>query len=66
LIGTVPPIETVDQGLSLLTGVPACEADSDGNYPTGTLNDRIAARLDSFAAKAAELARTAAGMEARK
>jgi predicted ATP-dependent protease len=60
------PIETVDQGLSLLTGVPAGEPDADGNYPAETLNHRIAARLDAFAAKAAELARTAAGMEARK
>jgi hypothetical protein len=27
------PIETVDQGLSLLTGVPAGDPDADGNYP---------------------------------
>jgi lon-related putative ATP-dependent protease len=53
------PIETVDQGLELLTGVPAGEADADGNYPTGSLNQRIVARLDAFAAKAAELARSA-------
>jgi lon-related putative ATP-dependent protease len=55
------PIETVDQGLSLLTGLPAGELDAEGNYPRGTLNHRIAARLDAFAAKAAELARGAAG-----
>jgi lon-related putative ATP-dependent protease len=60
------PIETVDQGLSLLTGLPAGEPDAEGNYPAGTLNHRIAARLDAFAAKAAVLARNAAGMEARK
>ena len=60
------PIETVDQGLSLLTGLPAGEPDADGNYPTGTLNHRIAARLDSFAAKAAELVRAAAGTEIHK
>jgi lon-related putative ATP-dependent protease len=60
------PIETVDQGLSLLTGLPAGEPDGEGNYPAGTLNQRIAARLDAFAAKAAELARNVAGMEARK
>jgi len=60
------PIETVDQGLSLLTDVPAGESDAEGNYPAGTLNHRIAARLDAFAAKAAELARNAAGMEPRK
>ena len=60
------PIETVDQGLSLLTGLPAGEPDGEGNYPAGTLNQRIAARLDAFAAKAAELARNVAGMDARK
>jgi lon-related putative ATP-dependent protease len=60
------PIETVDQGLSLLTGLPAGEPDADGNYPAGALNQRIAARLDAFAAKAAELARTAAGTETRR
>jgi lon-related putative ATP-dependent protease len=59
-------IETVDQGLSLLTGLPAGEPDAEGNYPPGTLNYRIAARLDAFTAKAAELARASAGMEAKK
>ena len=53
------PIETVDQGLALLTGVSAGEPGEDGNYPAGTINHRIAARLDAFAAKAAELARSA-------
>ena len=59
------PIETVDQGLELLTGIPAGEPDQDGNFPPGTLNQRIAARLDAFAAKAAELACAAAATQAR-
>jgi len=54
------PIETVDQGLELLTGLPAGEPGEDGNYPAGTINHRIAARLDAFAAKAADLGRSAA------
>jgi lon-related putative ATP-dependent protease len=58
-------IETIDQGLELLTGIPAGEPDRDGNYPAGTLNQRIAARLDAFAAKAADLARGAAITQAR-
>jgi lon-related putative ATP-dependent protease len=61
----VYPIETVDQGLSLLTGLPAGEAGGDGNYPADTLNHRIAARLDAFAAKAAELARNASLTQVR-
>ena len=52
-------IETVDQGLSLLTGVAAGERDCDGNYPVGTLNHRIAARLDALTAKAVALATNA-------
>ena len=54
------PIETVDQGLTLRTGLPAGEPDAEGNYPAGTINQRIATRLDSFAAKAAELGRNSA------
>jgi len=59
------PIDTADQGLELLTGIPAGQPDADGNYPVGTLNHGIAARLDAFAAKAAELARAASGLGGR-
>lgn len=59
------PIDTADQGLELLTGIPAGQTDADGNYPPGTLNHRIAARLDLFATKAAELARNASELESR-
>jgi len=61
----VYPIETVDQGLELLTGTPAGQPDGDGNYPADTLNYRIAARLDAFAAKAAELARASSPLGSR-
>jgi lon-related putative ATP-dependent protease len=59
------PIETVDQGLALLSGLPAGEPDAEGNYPAGTINQRIAARLDNFAAKAAELGRNSALTQVR-
>jgi len=39
------PIETVDQALTLLTGVPAGEPDAEGRFPAGTLNQRVADRL---------------------
>lgn len=58
---SIYPIDTVDQGLELLTGIPAGQPDKDGNYPSGTLNHTIAARLEAFAAKAAELARAVFG-----
>jgi predicted ATP-dependent protease len=58
---TILAMDTVDQGLELLTGIPAGVADAAGNYPSGTLNARVAARLDAFAAKVAETARLASG-----
>ncbi len=61
----VYPIDTVDQGLELLTGIPAGQADAGGNYPAGTLNQRVAARLDAFAAKAVELGRAASALGER-
>jgi lon-related putative ATP-dependent protease len=62
---SIYPIDTVDQGLELLTGIAAGQPDAVGDYPAGTLNHRIAARLDSFAARAAELARAASALGAR-
>jgi lon-related putative ATP-dependent protease len=47
------PIETVDQGMELLTGVPSGVADPAGKYPEGTLNRRVAERLAAFARRAA-------------
>jgi lon-related putative ATP-dependent protease len=61
----VYPIDTVDQGLHLLTGLPAGVPDQDGKYPAGTLYQRVAARLDGFAAKAVELARASFGLGGR-
>lgn len=38
-------VENVDQAIAILTGVPAGEADASGNYPEGSVNRRVAARL---------------------
>jgi lon-related putative ATP-dependent protease len=43
------PVETIDQGIELLTGVPAGEKDAEGNWPEGTVNARAQARLAKFA-----------------
>jgi len=48
------------RGMELLTGIPAGAAGGAGGYPVGSINYRIAARLDAFAARAAELWRSAA------
>jgi len=47
-------VETIDQGLELLTGVPAGEPDAEGNYPPESIHGRVAARLAAFAEAAAE------------
>jgi len=40
---------SIDEGIEVLTGLPAGEADEQGNYPEGTLNFRVAQRLDELA-----------------
>jgi hypothetical protein len=39
------PVETIDEALTLLAGIPAGEADAEGNFPEGSANFRVAARL---------------------
>ena len=41
-------IETIDQGIEILTGSPAGERIS-GSYPEGTINNRVERRLQQFA-----------------
>ncbi len=41
-------VETIDQAVTVLTGVAAGTADADGRYPPDTVNQRVAARLDEL------------------
>ncbi len=43
------PVTTVDEGITLLTGLPAGELDEDGHYPPDSVNGRIVARLTKLA-----------------
>jgi predicted ATP-dependent protease len=43
------PVTTVDEGIALLTGLPAGEPDEDGHYSPDTVNGRIVARLKKLA-----------------
>lgn len=45
------PVETIDQGIEILTGVPAGQPDFTGRYPEGSLNQRVAVRLAAFASR---------------
>uniref|UniRef100_A0A831XCP5 endopeptidase La n=1 Tax=Geobacter metallireducens TaxID=28232 RepID=A0A831XCP5_GEOME len=38
-------VETIDQGIEILTGVPAGEKGEDGTYPEGTINHLVDRRL---------------------
>jgi lon-related putative ATP-dependent protease len=49
----VYPVETIDQGIALLTGIEAGERDSAGNFPEGSINHRVEARLIALAEKRA-------------
>ncbi|MFO7537116.1 MAG: ATP-binding protein [Chloroflexota bacterium] len=44
-------IETIDQGIEILTGIVAGEPDEEGNYPEGSINHLVAERLTRFAQK---------------
>ena len=58
---SVYAVKTADEGVALLSGMPAGEAGPDGAYPAGSVNHAIAERLDAFARKAIELGRAAGG-----
>jgi lon-related putative ATP-dependent protease len=41
-------VATIDQGIEILTGVPAGERGADGRYPEGTINFLVDKRLEEF------------------
>ena len=51
---TVYAVDTVEQGMEVLTGMPAGEPDAGGRYPEGTLNHAISKNLEHLATKARE------------
>jgi predicted ATP-dependent protease len=44
------PVESIDDGVELLTGLPPGAPNADGVFPEGSLNARVAARLETLAA----------------
>jgi len=51
-------VETIDQGMEILTGLPAGERDQDGRYPEGTINRMVEDRLAEFAERRRQYARS--------
>jgi lon-related putative ATP-dependent protease len=52
-VGTfgIYPVETIDQGMEILTGVQAGERDASGKFPEGSVNYRVEAKLIDLAQK---------------
>jgi lon-related putative ATP-dependent protease len=48
------PIENIDQGIELLSDLPAGEMNKEGNYPSDTINGRVQSRLTKLAEKRQE------------
>ncbi|OGI43432.1 MAG: ATP-dependent protease [Candidatus Muproteobacteria bacterium RBG_16_64_11] len=46
------PVTTIDEGIELLTGMPAGERDANGLFPDGTVNQRVEVRLMVMAEQA--------------
>jgi len=46
---SIYPIENIEQGIEVLTGIPAGKMDKEGNYPEGTINQLVVARLEKMA-----------------
>lgn len=41
-------VDTVDDGIEILTGVPAGKRDKNGKYPKGSVNDLVAKNLEDY------------------
>ena len=50
-------VETVEDGIALLTGIPAGVADAHGHYPEGTVYGAVELRLKRFYQAMAEFVR---------
>ena len=48
-------VEHVEEGIEILTGLPAGKPDENGGYPEGTLNHAISKNLEHLATRAREL-----------
>jgi len=42
-------VKTIDEGIEILTGIPAGEKQTDGTYPEDTVNYRVDKRLRELA-----------------
>jgi lon-related putative ATP-dependent protease len=48
------PVDHIDQGIEILTGIEAGEKQEDGSYPEGSINAMVKQRLEAMANRLAE------------
>lgn len=53
------PVSAIDEGIEILTGLPAGERDADGNYPKNSINGKVQKQLNQFLAQNLEYRRQA-------
>lgn len=59
----VHAVSTIDEGIEILTGLPAGSRDANGNFPEGSVNQRVEAHLIALAEKRISLGRSAEGQK---
>ena len=55
---SIYPINTIDEGIEILTGIPAGDTNEIGEYPPDSINGRVQARLTRLAEQETEAARS--------
>jgi lon-related putative ATP-dependent protease len=53
-------VATIDEGIEILTGVPAGQRDEAGKYPEGSVNERVEAKLRQFTEQQKKIAASGA------
>ena len=54
-------VKTIDEGIEILTGVPAGEAGADDEYPSGSIHRLVATKLKEYTETLIELGKSAEG-----
>jgi predicted ATP-dependent protease len=57
------PVSTIDEGIEILTGLPAGSRDANGNFPFGSINQRVEVRLVQLAEKRVSLGRSSSDVK---
>jgi predicted ATP-dependent protease len=59
-------VKTVDEGIEILTGVPAGALQADGSYPEGTVHDLVNQKLKEYTETILKLSKQADGDEKKE